>query len=104
MGTASRIAGVSILIAMFLGAYGFLQDGFSGFQFSRSATTWAGWAAGLVLAGVIYVLAEGGFEWATKADRTTDPLGLRLARLLVGCGIVVAVLVLASVVLGLFTS
>jgi amino acid transporter len=96
-----RAPGLILLAVVALGAYGLMLDAFAGFQFSTWVTTWGGWAIGLVLVGLIHIVAEGGFEWATGADRTTDPPGKRLARLLLGLAVVVAILALAGFIYSL---
>jgi len=68
---------------------GLIEDLFNGLAYTRSAPTWAIWIGVLILVGLLKALAEGGFEWITEADRTTDPLGKRVLRLVLGmmfCG------------------
>jgi amino acid transporter len=100
---AIQIVGIFLVGAIVLGIYGLAEDAFDGLQFSKAAKTWSGWAIGVVLLGLIYVLSESGFEWATEADRTTDPLGKRLARLFLGFVVAGGILLLAGVIYSLFT-
>jgi hypothetical protein len=88
-----RIAGIVLAVVSLLGLSGLTHDLFNRLAFTRSARTWIAWIGGLVLAGLFYALAEGGFEWITEGDRTTDPLGQRVVRLVVGMTFVAALLV-----------
>ena len=87
-----RIAGVVSAVVFVLGLSGLAHDLFQGLAFTRSAPTWIVWIGGLILAGLLCVLAEGGFEWITEGDRTTDPLGQRVVRLVLGMTFVAALL------------
>jgi hypothetical protein len=70
--------------AALLGASAFGRDALDGLPFTRAARSWAAWAIGLVLLGVIDAIGEAAFERATENDRQHHPLRLRLARLLLG--------------------
>ena len=100
---AVKIVGGILLVATLLGVVGLVDDAFAGFRFSTAAKTLGGLVLGLVLLGSIRVLAEGGLDRATADDRTTDPLVIRLGRLLLGLAIAVAMLILGAIVYRLFT-
>ena len=85
------------MLAVLLAVVGLIEDLFGGLSFTRSAGTWPYWLGGLILTGILYAVAEMGFDWITDADRITDPLATRVLRLVLGMSFVA--LLLAAILL-----
>ena len=74
---------VAALIAL-LAFGGLVLDLLVGLPFTRSAPSAPIWLGGLLLGGLVFAAGEAGFDWITADDRTTDPLGMRVLRLILG--------------------
>ena len=93
-----RVAGAVAAVILLLGFAGLLGDLFGGLKFTRSEPSWPLWVGGLIVGGLIYAVTEGAFEWVTSGDRTTDPLGKRVLRLIAGILVVGGLLVIVFAV------
>lgn len=88
----ARPIGFVALVMALLAFVGLALDLFVGLPFTRSAATWPIWLGGLLLGGLVYALAEIGIDRSTADDRTTDPLGTRVLRLVLGMSFVAALM------------
>jgi hypothetical protein len=87
-----RALPVILIVVVFAFGYGACELGGS----RPSAYQPLGWwkVPLILLAGLVLLAAEGGTEWISDRDRTTDPLTMRVLRL-------AAMLIVAGVGLGL---
>jgi hypothetical protein len=90
-----RAAGIVLAMLAF---FGIVLDLTEGLPFTRSLPGWSMWLVGIMLSGLVYAVAEVGVESIWASDMTSDPLPIRLLRLVLGlsfvAGLAVAVLLL----------
>jgi len=61
-------SGVALGIALAVMAYALMHDLFDGLRFTRSTESWALWAAGLFVGGLLLILMEAAGEWLFGPD------------------------------------
>jgi hypothetical protein len=103
MKSIPRRVRIAAMLTALLAFVGLIDDAINGFRFTRSVHSWPLWVGGLLLGGLVYAIGEAGFEWITAADRTTDPLGRRVMRLLMGTAFVSGLLIGGLLLIELFS-
>jgi len=92
-GSAQVWQSIAVMLIALVALAGLVEDSLNAFAFTRSVRSWPLWAGGLVLGGLVYAIAETGFEWITAADQTTDALARRVMRSLMAAAFVSGLLI-----------